>query len=187
MSPQELINRFITQYKRPFSRDTICEMTGVAKATATRQIRKLEQEGKIRCISPKEALYVYLHRYDFRVVSTHKTNWTFGLHECKKLIEIISTNQIRSIRQLAELCGKSRQWGYLYLEAMASVDVIAMDQDGYCLLRPENLRLVGSKISKGILGELRIKAGNPQKQRAPYRTKKRLAQTSEARITKITN
>lgn len=187
MSPQELINRFITQYKRPFSRDTICGMTGVAKATATRQMRMLEQEGKIRCISPKGALYVYLHRYDFRVVSSHKATWTFGLHECKKLIEIISTNQIKSIRQLAEFCGKSRQWVYLYLEAMASVDVIVMDQDGYCLHKPENLRLVGSKINKGILGELRIKADIPEKQRAPYRTRKRIAQTTEARITKITN
>ncbi len=84
--------------------------------------------------------------------------------------------KIRSIRQLAAIYGRSRQWIYLYLEAMASVKVIGIDKSGYCVLDPQKIPMVGSIVIKGILGELRSKAGMPPKQKAPYQTKKRMNQ-----------
>jgi hypothetical protein len=59
---------------------------------------------------------------------------------------------------------------------MASVKVIGIDQSGYCVLDPQKVPMVGSIVIKGILSELRSKAGIPPKQRDPYRTKKRMDQ-----------
>jgi hypothetical protein len=59
---------------------------------------------------------------------------------------------------------------------MASVKVIGINKSGYCVLDHQKIPMVGSIVIKGILGEMRSKAGMPPKQRAPYRTKKRMAQ-----------
>jgi len=155
MTQQDLVRRFILQFRRPFNRKLVCEMTDVPLETVNGVMRTMLAEGNIKCICEDEEIYVYAHRYDFKVIASRK---------------------IRSIRQLASIYGRSRQWVYLYLEAMASVKVIGIDKSGYCVLDPQKIPMVGSIVIKGILGELRGKAGMPPKQRAPYRTKKRMAQ-----------
>ena len=119
------------------------------------------------------------HRYDFKLVNTHSQKLDFSKMECGRLLKVIASQKIRSIRHLASIYGRSRQWIYLYLEAMASVKVIGIDKSGYCVLDPQKIPMVGSIVIKGILGELRSKAGMPPKQRAPYQTKKRMDQHSQ--------
>ena len=115
-------------------------------------------EGNIKCICEDEEIYVYAHRYDFKLVNTHSQKLDFSKMECGRLLEVIASRKIRSIRQLASIYGRSRQWVYLYLEAMASVKVIGIDKSGYCVLDPQKIPMVGSIVIKGILGELRSKA-----------------------------
>jgi hypothetical protein len=176
MTQQELVRRFILQFRRPFNRKLVCEMTDVPLEIVNGVMRTMLAEGNIRCICEDEEIYVYAHRYDFKLVNTHSQKLDFSKMECGRLLKVIASRKIRSIRQLASIYGRSRQWVFVYLEAMASVKVIGINKSGYCVLDHQKIPMVGSIVIKGILGELRSKAGMPPKQRAPYRTKKRMAQ-----------
>jgi hypothetical protein len=176
MTQQDLVRRFIIQFRRPFNQKLVCEMTDAPLEIVNAVMSTMLAEGNIKRICKEEEIYVYAYRYDFKLVNTHSQKLDFSKMECGKLLNIISHQKIHSIRQLASIYGRSRQWIYLYLEAMASVKVIGIDQNGYCVLDPQKIPLVGSIVIKGILGELRGKAGIPSKQRAPYRTKKRMDQ-----------
>lgn len=176
MTQQDLVRRFVNQFRRPFNQKTVCDMTGVSLAIVNEEMRKMHCEGDIKRICQDEEIYVYAHRYDFKLANTQSHKLDFSKMECGKLLKLIASQKIGSIRQLASIYGRSRQWIYLYLEAMASVKVIGMDQSRYCVLNPQNIPMVGSIVIKGILRELRKQAEMPPKQRAPYRSRKHLNQ-----------
>lgn len=180
MTQQDLVRRFINQFRRPFNQKTVCDMTDVPLRIVSGVMRKMLAEGNIKRICQDEEIYVYAHRYDFKLANalTHKLD--FSKMECANLVKVIAKQKIGSIRQLADIYGRSRQWIYLYLEAMASVKVIGIDQNGYCVQNPQNIPMVGSIVIKGILSELRSKAGIPPKQRAPYSPRKRMNQLEQA-------
>lgn len=176
MTQQDLVRRFMLQFRRPFNQKLVCEMTDAPLDIVNEVMRTMLAEGNIKCICQDQEIYVYAHRYDFKLVNTHSQKLDFSKMECGRLLKVIASQKIRSIRHLASIYGRSRQWIYLYLEAMASVKVIGIDQSGYCVLEPQKIPMVGSIVIKGILGELRSKAGMPPKPRAPYQTKKRMDQ-----------
>ncbi|MCB5258949.1 MAG: hypothetical protein LHW48_00540, partial [Candidatus Cloacimonetes bacterium] len=51
--------------------------------------------------------------------------------------------------------GKSRQWVYIYLEALASIEVVDLRQHVYVVISRQNVPKIGRKVQKGILGQLR--------------------------------
>ncbi|MCB5252733.1 MAG: hypothetical protein LHW51_07125, partial [Candidatus Cloacimonetes bacterium] len=56
---------------------------------------------------------------------------------------------------IAQVIGKSRQWVYIYLEALASIEVIDLRQLIYVVISRQNVPKIGRKVQKGILGQLR--------------------------------
>ena len=180
MTQQDLVRRFINQFRRPFNQKTVCDMTDVPLDIVTEEMRTMLAEGNIKLICQDQEIYVYAHRYDFKLANalTHKLD--FSKMECASLVKVLTNQKIGSIRQLADIYGRSRQWIYLYLEAMASVKVIGIDQSGYCVLNPQNIPMVGSIVIKGILSELRAESGIPSKPRAPYRSRKQTYQQEQS-------
>ena len=61
----------------------------------------------------------------------------------------------KSIREIAQAIGKSRQWVYIYLEALASLEVVDLRGFIYVVISRQNVPKIGRKVQKGILGQLR--------------------------------
>ena len=70
------------------------------------------------------------------------------------LLNLIEKRSFTSIRSIAEAFGRSRQWVFVYLEALASAGVIGVNQYGYCVLTKKDVGNIGIKIKRGILKEL---------------------------------
>ncbi len=70
------------------------------------------------------------------------------------MINLIEPGSYSSIRSIAEAFGRSRQWVFVYLEALASAGVIGVNQYGYCALTKKDIGKVGIKIKRGILKDL---------------------------------
>ncbi len=71
------------------------------------------------------------------------------------LLDILEHGSYKSIREIAQVIGKSRQWVYIYLEALASIEVVDLRGFIYVVISRQNVPKIGRKVQKGILGQLR--------------------------------
>lgn len=83
-----------------------------------------------------------------------RPNWHFDPQAVLALINLIEQGSYSSIRSIAEAFGRSRQWVFVYLEALASAGVICVNHYGYCVLTKKDIGKVGIKIKRGILKDL---------------------------------
>ncbi len=176
MTARELVLNFVNQYNKPFDSPLVANMTGLEIGELEPIISELLEDETIRLASHRESIYVRSNRFNTTLDKQLRAHWSFDPKAALALLDLIEKRSFTSIRSIAEAFGRSRQWVFVYLEAMASVKVIGINKSGYCVLDHQKIPMVGSIVIKGILGELRSKAGMPPKQRAPYRTKKRMAQ-----------
>lgn len=54
MTNMDVIRNFVHQYRKPFSTETITELTGIEARTVSRSIRTLLSNQEIKCISTKK-------------------------------------------------------------------------------------------------------------------------------------
>ncbi|MDD4439008.1 MAG: hypothetical protein PHS04_13395, partial [Tissierellia bacterium] len=78
-----------------------------------------------------------------------------NLHQPLRHYHILEQGRYKSIREIAEAIGKSRQWVYIYLEALASLEVVDLRGFIYVVISRQNVPKIGRKVQKGILGLLR--------------------------------
>lgn len=67
------------------------------------------------------------------------------------MISEISKAKHTGIRSIAKVVGKSRQWVYVYLEALASIGVIDRVDGCYEVTSIDKLLTIGVNLNKGIL------------------------------------
>lgn len=155
MTKQELILNFVNQYNRPFGVDTVISLTGVDIDTVEDCLPELVACGKLKLIEDDPAIYIRNHRYDSRVGYQHYRGWTFDLKATHQLLDVLEQGKFKSIREIALVVGKSRQWVYIYLEALASIEVVDLRQHVYVVISRKNVPKIGRKVTKGILSQLR--------------------------------
>ena len=154
-----LVRNFVSQYRRPFSVDTISSYTGISTKHLKPIIDRLisDQEIKVVSVDP-EQIYVKANRYLGIYEKTHDHNrWNFDQDKAKILLKVIEATRHRNIRTIAKAIGKSRQWVYVYLEALASIGVIEKVDGYYQIISKERVWAIGTNIKKGILKFGRIK------------------------------
>ena len=118
-----LVRNFVSQYLRPFSADTIASYTGISIKRLKPIIVRLivDQQIKVVSVDP-EQIYVQANRYLGIYEKTHDHNrWNFDQDKAMILLEEIEATRHRNVRTIAKAIGKSRQWVYVYLEALASI------------------------------------------------------------------
>jgi predicted transcriptional regulator len=155
MTDKELVLNFINQYDRPFNAELISKLTSVSKEAAEKLLPELLQSQAIKQIEDSPPIYVRANRYQARIGYQHYKGWTFSLADAHKLLDILEQGRYKSIREIAQIIGKSRQWVYIYLEALASIEVIDLRQHIYVVISRQNVPKIGRKVQKGILGQLR--------------------------------
>lgn len=161
-----LIDRFVDRFVSYFNIDLICECTGVDRDVVQERLNQLIIGNVIRKISKYEDIYVTNRgRYATKVSTIHCGNWSFDLKACQDICFLLKISQIKSIRQLAAKMQRSRQWAYLYLEALISVDAVGIRKSGYYTKDIGMIFKVGSVIKKGIISEKRAECGIQPKSR----------------------
>ena len=154
-----LVRNFVSQYRRPFSADTIACYTGISTKRLKPIIDMLIIDQQIKVVSTDpEQIYVKANRYLGIYEKTHDHNrWNFDPDKAMILINEISRAKHTGIRSIAKNIGKSRQWVYVYLEALASIGVIEKVDGYYQIISKERVWAIGTNIKKGILKFGRIK------------------------------
>ena len=155
MTDKELIINFISQYDRPFNAEAIAQMTCISLDVIETQLPGLLQSQTIKQIEDDPPIYVRANRYQARIGYQHYKGWTFSIADSHSPLDIIEKGSYNSIREIAQATGKSRQWVYIYLEALASIEVVDLRQHVYVVISRQNLPKIGRKVQKGILGQLR--------------------------------
>ena len=165
MTNMDVIRNFVHQHRKPFSTETITELTGIEARTVSLSIRTLLNNHEIKCISTQDKLYVCSNRYQSQVGFNQKGKWNYNTQVAEVILNILDTRQYRSIREIASDYGKSRQLVFVYLEALASIDMVGIDCSGYKVLSKEGILKLGTYIQPAILGKLRKESGIKPKPR----------------------
>jgi hypothetical protein len=155
MTDKELILNFINQYDRPFNAELVSKLTSVSIEAIDMLLPDLTQSKAIKQIEDSPPIYVRVNRYQARIGYQHYKGWTFSIADAHKLLDILEQGRYKSIRDIAQAIGKSRQWVYIYLEALASIEVVDLRQYTYVVISRQNVPKIGRKVQKGILGQLR--------------------------------
>ncbi len=155
MTDKERILNFINQYDRLFNAELIARLTSVSREAIEKLLPELLQRHTIKQIEDDPPIYVRANRYQARIGYQHYKGWTFSIADAHKLLDILEQGRYKSIRDIAQGIGKSRQWVYIYLEALASIEVIDLRHYTYVVISRQNVPKIGRKVQKGILGQLR--------------------------------
>jgi len=155
MTDKELILNFINQYDRLFNAELIAKLTSVTIEVTEMLLPELLQSQAIKQIEYDPPIYVRANRYQARIGYQHYKGWTFSIADAHRLLDILEQGRYKSIREIAQAIGKSRQWVYIYLEALASIEVIDLRSFIYEVISRQNVPKIGRKVQKGILGQLR--------------------------------
>ena len=155
MTDKELILNFIRQYDRPFNAELISKLTSVNMEATEKLLPDLLQSQAIKQIEDSPPIYVRANRYQARIGYQHYKGWTFSIADAHSLLDILEQGKYKSIREIAQAIGKSRQWVYIYLEALASIEVVDLRKHIYVVISRQNVPKIGRKVQKGILGQLR--------------------------------
>jgi len=165
MTNMDVIRNFVHQYRKPFSTETITELTGIEARTVSRSIRTLLNNQEIKCISTQDKLYVSSNRYQSQVGFNQKGKWNYSIQVAEEILSLLHIRQYRSIREIANAYGKSRQLVFVYLEALASLGMVGIESNGYKVLSREGILKLGTYIQPAILGKLRKESGIKPKPR----------------------
>jgi len=155
MTDKELILNFVSQYDRPFNAELIAKLTSVTREAIEMLLPELLQSQASKQIEDSPPIYVRANRYQARIGYQHYKGWTFSIADAHRLLDILEQGSFKSIREIAQAIGKSRQWVYIYLEALASIEVIDLRGYIYVVISRQNVPKIGRKVQKGILGQLR--------------------------------
>jgi len=164
MTSKDLVINFITQYRKPFSAPTLSGMTELDLSVVEPILIELRAENLIKRISQHEPIYVYADRNEVNVYNIQRTDWVYNHKDCQSLVKLLSTERFTSARNISAAFGKSRQWVFLYLEALASIDAIGLDQSGYYVKPQADLSTFGTIVIPGILNELRVTCREQKRQ-----------------------
>ena len=165
MTNMDVIRNFVHQYRKPFSTETITELTGIEARTVSQSIRTLLNNQEIKCISTQDKLYVCSNRYQSQVGFNQKGKWNYSTQVAEEILNLLNIKQYHSIREIALDYGKSRQLVFVYMEALASIDMVGIDCSGYKVLSKEGILKLGTYIQPAILGKLRKESGIKPKPR----------------------
>ena len=164
MTPQELVINCVIQYRKPFSAEKVAGLTDLEVSKVEAVFSTLQAEHLIKLISATEPIYVYTQRIEVSRHNSIRTDWIYNLREARRLLAVLSTKHFTSIRTIASEIGKSRQWVFRYLEALASIDAIGYEKQGYYAVPGADLSILGMLIIPGRLSQIQADYWTQQRQ-----------------------
>jgi hypothetical protein len=164
-----IIENFINQYNRPFTVEVVAEMTALEIGKIKPIIRQLIKDKTLKYIDAQEGIMVRNNRFNPVVCYQQKGGWRFDPAAASALLDVIEQGQYTSIRSVAIACGRSRQWAFVYMEALASMGLLGMRDYVYVVLSRDNICDIGKVIKPGILSEIRPKLDPEDEEKRAWR------------------
>lgn len=155
MNTLQLVENFIDHYNKPFAAETVAGMIQITPEAIQPVLESLLEGKRIKLISQSERIYARANRYQTQIGYQHYKGWTFDQGAAHQLLDVLEQGKYKSIRDIAQAVGRSRQWVYIYLEALASLEVIDLRNFIYVVISRKNVPKIGRKVNKGILSMLR--------------------------------
>jgi len=160
MNHSDLIKSFVRQYRKPFGAETAAGMTAVDVELVKPVLSELVQSGMIKEL--ETGIYVKANRYNPNLCYGQKGTWNFHPDAAALLLNYIAKGSYTSLRGIAAGFPRSRQWVFVYMEALASIDAIGYD-GRYYVKSKARLKEIGKHIKKGILNEMTKKPTDPNR------------------------
>jgi len=154
MTVNDLVNNFVSQFNKPFDLSMISNMIDRDPDEVKKELAELLMTEQIRLVDPEQGIYVRNNRYLTSVCYHQKGNWQFDPIAANALLDHIEQGKYFTIREVAKDFPRSRQWVYVYLEALASIGILAYSADGYIVETRDNLKDIGKKIVKGAISQI---------------------------------
>ncbi|MDP3114033.1 MAG: hypothetical protein Q8M98_04565, partial [Candidatus Cloacimonadaceae bacterium] len=151
MSILELVENFIDHYNKPFSAEMVAALIQRDIRDIDPVLDSLLTENRIKLISQSERIFARANRYNAQIGYQHYKGWTFDPGAAHQLLDVLEQGKYKSIRDIAQAVGRSRQWVYIYLEALASIEVVDLRNYVYVVISRKNVPKIGRKVIKGIL------------------------------------
>jgi hypothetical protein len=155
----ETVSNLISKYNQPFTPNMLAGMLDSDIQEVEHLLGDLAKADKVRCISPSNSLYVRANRYTQGMALDPRCKWRYEIQTALKLLDMIEGKSYRSVRELTKDFGRSRQFVFVYLEALASISIIGMNPHGYYIKTRLGIDQLGRYIHPGILGVLKKYSG----------------------------
>ncbi len=155
----DLIQNFVNQWRKPFSVEVCSAMTGVSKSKVKRELKRYIQEGRVK--EPETGIYIVNHNITHSG-DANGNKWNYNTDSGLEILKSIDGKGLKGVRDVATTIQKSRQYAFLYMEALASIDCLGLNTNGYFVKSYDGLSRLGTVVKKGILSEMRIAAGLPK-------------------------
>ncbi len=159
MLNSETVSNLISKYNQPFTPRMLAGMLDGDIKEVEHLLGDLAKADKVRCISPSNSLYVRANRYTQGMAPDPRCKWKYDIKTAMTLLDIIECKSYRSVRELTKDFGRSRQFVFVYLEALASISIIGMNPHGYYIKTRLGIEQIGRYIQPGILGLLKKYSG----------------------------
>ncbi len=159
MLNSETVSNLISKYNQPFTPKMLAGMLDNDIQEVEYLLGDLAKADKVRCISPSNSLYVRANRYTQGMAPDPRCKWKYDIQTAMKLLDMIESQSYRSVRELTKDFGRSRQFVFVYLEALASISIIGMNPHGYYIKTRLGIEQLGRYIQPGILGVLKKYSG----------------------------
>ncbi len=127
----ETVSNLISKYNQPFTPKMLAGMLDSDIQEVEHLLGDLAKADKVRCISPSNSLYVRANRHTQGMAPDPRCKWNYNIQIAMKLLDLIESKSYRSVRELTKDFGRSRQFVFVYLEALASISIIGMNPHGY--------------------------------------------------------
>lgn len=154
MTAKDLVNNFVSQFNKPFDLNMISNMIDRDPDEVKVELAELLTTEKIRLVDPEQGIYVRNNRYLTSVCYHQKGKWQFDPIAANALLDHIEQGSFFTIREVAKDFPRSRQWVYVYLEALASIGILTYSADGYKVETRDNLKDIGKKIVNGAINQI---------------------------------
>lgn len=154
MTTSDLVYNFVSQFNKPFDLNIISNMIDREPDEVREVLVVLLTAEKIRLVDPEQGIYVRNNRYLTSVCYHQKGNWQFDPIAASALLDHIEQEKYFTIREVAKDFPRSRQWVYVYLEALASIGILSYSADGYKIETRENLKDIGKRVIKGAINQI---------------------------------
>lgn len=142
-----IANNFVAVCRIPFGEKTFEEMTGLTGGG--KYIREWLKEGKIREI--EAGIYIVCGCHGQSITSMER-DWRYTVEGAWLVLDALTES---SLRRIGLKIGRSRQWVYRYLEALASIGAVNWDGGNYIAVPGADVSRIGREIEKGILSRMK--------------------------------
>lgn len=144
-----LLDNFLASYRRPFDAELMSVFTGVQPSACEARLAEGVRDGELTASGG-----VYVLRRD---VSLEAGGWKYSRRGAEAILRCLALGDGRSLRSIAVKMGRSAQYVFKYMEALASIGVVRWDGDRYVVCG-EDISRLGVEIEKGILGRQKEEA-----------------------------